>query len=61
MFKLDLSVYEDSVINRTIVFNTFIFMQVFNEINSRKIDESMHPPILLPFFLSSNISFFFFC
>ena len=27
-------------INRTIVFNTFVFMQIFNEINCRRIDQS---------------------
>jgi len=39
LFGLDMTQYEDQVINRTLVFNTFIFMQVFNEINSRKIDD----------------------
>uniref|UniRef100_A0A1D1Y7D9 Calcium-transporting ATPase n=1 Tax=Anthurium amnicola TaxID=1678845 RepID=A0A1D1Y7D9_9ARAE len=33
---------EDMLILRTLVFNTFVFLQVFNEINCRKIDDTLN-------------------
>jgi len=32
----------DKVVLRTLVFNTFVFLQVFNEINCRRIDDSLN-------------------
>jgi len=33
---------EDTAILRTLVFNTFVFLQVFNEINCRRIDDRLN-------------------
>ncbi|CAI2162977.1 16735_t:CDS:10 [Funneliformis geosporum] len=33
---------EDQVVLRTLVFNTFVFLQVFNEINCRRIDDNFN-------------------
>lgn len=33
---------EDQIVLRTLVFNTFVFLQVFNEINCRRIDDNLN-------------------
>jgi len=43
LFGLDVNGSEtDYLINSTIVFNTFVFMQVFNELNARKINDDFN-------------------
>ncbi|KAI9283981.1 PMCA-type calcium-translocating P-type ATPase [Umbelopsis sp. AD052] len=41
IFNLGDSAYDQAVL-RTLVFNTFVFLQVFNEINCRRIDETLN-------------------
>ena len=45
----------DNGFHYTMIFNTFIFMQVFNEVNCRKINENGKSPPL--YFLISSIEF----
>ncbi|CAH1756465.1 4762_t:CDS:2 [Entrophospora sp. SA101] len=42
IFHLDEDDKHDKVVLRSIVFNTFVFLQVFNEINCRSIDDNLN-------------------
>lgn len=42
LFKLDVSDPHQRLVCRTVVFNTFTWMQLFNQINSRVIDNSLN-------------------
>lgn len=42
IFGLDNSLSEDRKVLRTMVFNVFVFMQVFNELNCRRIDDQLN-------------------
>lgn len=39
VFGFDMTDPLDRALNRTLVFNTFIFMQIFNEVNSRTVND----------------------
>jgi len=42
LFRLDLSIPDERRTLRTIVFNTFVFMQIFNELNARRVDDGIN-------------------
>ncbi|KAI7878578.1 PMCA-type calcium-translocating P-type ATPase [Lichtheimia hyalospora FSU 10163] len=42
IFGLDKALSEDRKVLRTMVFNVFVFMQVFNELNCRRIDDQLN-------------------
>ncbi|CAG8457426.1 10486_t:CDS:10 [Diversispora eburnea] len=42
VFHLDESKPHDQIVMRTLVFNTFVFLQIFNEINCRRIDDTLN-------------------
>ncbi|KAI9595914.1 hypothetical protein BDF19DRAFT_384846 [Syncephalis fuscata] len=42
IFHLNDNIPADRVLMRTLVFNTFVFLQVFNEINCRRIDDHLN-------------------
>ncbi|CAG8583096.1 955_t:CDS:1, partial [Acaulospora colombiana] len=42
IFHLDENNKHDREVMRTIIFNTFVFLQVFNEINCRRIDDTVN-------------------
>ncbi|RHZ53315.1 hypothetical protein Glove_443g67 [Diversispora epigaea] len=42
VFHLDENNPRDQIVMRTLVFNTFVFLQIFNEINCRRIDDTLN-------------------
>ncbi|KAJ1985325.1 plasma membrane calcium [Dimargaris cristalligena] len=42
IFDLDLAMPEERLVHRTLIFNTFVWMQIFNEINARVLDTQLN-------------------